>query len=445
MAAQGSNRIWIALVLILGLGDCLQAEPQQRWTEKAANDWYARQPWLVGSNYTPATAINQLEMWQADTFDPQRIDLELGWAQSIGLNTMRVFLHDLPWQQDAHGFRTRIDTFLQIANKHHIKPLFVLFDSCWDPDPRLGKQREPRPGVHNSGWVQSPGAKALQDSAQYSRLEAYVIGVVGAFAADERVLGWDVWNEPDNTNQGSYGNLEPKNKVALVLELLPKVFDWARSAHPSQPLTSGVWKGAWSSSEKLDPLEKIQIERSDIISFHSYDKPEEFEKRIVWLQPYRRPILCTEYMARGNGSTFEGSLPVAKKYHVAAINWGLVAGKTQTYLPWDSWQHPYTDGEPAVWFHEIFRNDGTPYQLQEVHFIRDLIAGSSPLHTKSVKDKFMTRGATPYSELGIGPHVQKYQARVQTDYHWHPLPSGSQYDSESVGQLGCRQAGFPRC
>ena len=114
MVAQGSNRIWIALVLILGLGDCLQAEPQQRWTEKAANDWYARQPWLVGSNYTPATAINQLEMWQADTFDPKRIDLELGWAQSLGLNTMRVFLHDLPWQQDAHGFRTRIDTFLQL-------------------------------------------------------------------------------------------------------------------------------------------------------------------------------------------------------------------------------------------------------------------------------------------------------------------------------------------
>ena len=375
MVVQGSRRIWVALLLILGLGACLQAEPQQRWTEKAANDWYRKQPWLVGSNYIPATAINQLEMWQADTFDSKRIDLELGWAESIGLNTMRVFLHDLPWQQDAQGFRTRIDTFLQIANKHHIKPLFVLFDSCWDPDPRLGKQHEPRPGIHNSGWVQSPGAKALQEAAQYPRLEAYVEGVVGAFATDERVLGWDVWNEPDGTNQGSYEKLEPKNKVALVLELLPKVFDWARDAHPRQPLTSGVWKGTWSSPEKLDPVEKIQIEMSDIISFHSYDKPEEFEKRIVWLQSYHRPILCTEYMARGNGSTFQGSLPVAKKYHVAAINWGLVAGKTQTYLPWDSWQHPYTDREPAVWFHEIFRNDGTPYQLREVHFIRDIIAG----------------------------------------------------------------------
>ena len=133
-----------------------------RWTEQRANDWYAQQPWLVGSNYIPATAINELEMWQADTFDPQRIDLELGWAESIGLNTMRVFLHDLLWQQDAPGFQKRIDTFLTIANKHHIRILFVLFDSCWDPYPQLGKQRDPRPGVHNSGWVQSPGAAALK-------------------------------------------------------------------------------------------------------------------------------------------------------------------------------------------------------------------------------------------------------------------------------------------
>jgi hypothetical protein len=348
----------------------------QRWTEQSASEWYSKQPWLVGSNYIPASAINELEMWQPDTFDPKRIDLELGWAESIGLNTMRVFLHDLPWQQDAAGFKKRIDTFLQIADKHHIKPLFVLFDSCWDPNPQLGRQHEPRPGVHNSGWVQSPGAKALEDSSQYPRLEAYVKGVVGAFAKDSRVLGWDVWNEPDNTNQGSYGELESKNKVALVLALLPKVFVWAREAHPTQPLTSGVWKGGWSSPEKLDATEKIQIEMSDVISFHSYDKPEEFEKRILWLQPYHRPIICTEYMARGNGSTFQGSLPVAKKYHVAAINWGLVAGKTQTYLPWDSWKHPYTDRQPAIWFHEIFRTDGTPYRQEEVDFIRAIIATS---------------------------------------------------------------------
>jgi len=358
-----------AVLCLLGAGTQAQTN---RWSEKQAADWYAKQPWLVGSNYIPANAINELEMWQADTFDPKRIDLELGWAEAIGLNTMRVFLHDLPWQQDAAGFQKRIDTFLQIAARHHIKPLFVLFDSCWDPQPQLGKQHAPKPGVHNSGWVQSPGAKALQDPSQYPRLEAYVKGVVAAFAKDDRILGWDVWNEPDNGNGGSYKELEPKNKNELVVALLPKAFAWARSAHPTQPLTSGVWKDDWSVPEKLGPGAKIQIETSDVISFHSYDKPEVFEKRIVSLQQYHRPLICTEYMARGNGSTFQGSLPIAKKYSVGAINWGLVAGKTQTYLPWDSWEHPYTDREPSVWFHEIFRTDGKPYSAEETELIKRL-------------------------------------------------------------------------
>jgi cellulase (glycosyl hydrolase family 5) len=344
-----------------------------RWTENAANAWYAKQPWLVGSNFIPATAINELEMWQADSFDPKEIDKELGWAESLGLNTMRVFLHDLAWQQDPDGFKGRIGIFLDIAARHHIKPLFVLFDSCWDANPKLGKQREPRPGVHNSGWVQSPGARALQDPSQYPRLKNYVQEIVGAFGRDQRVLGWDLWNEPDNTNEGSYGELEPHEKNNLVLGLLPQVFAWARAAHPSQPLTSGVWHGDWSSPEKLTPMEKIQLEMSDVISFHNYDRPPEFEKRVLWLQRYHRPILCTEYMARGNGSTFEGTLPIAKKYHVAAFNWGLVAGKTQTYLPWDSWAKSYTDREPAVWFHEIFRQDGQPYKQEETDFIRKII------------------------------------------------------------------------
>ena len=365
------NKIVFTLLILLAVGGATRAQ-QIRWTEKDAADWYAKQPWLVGSNYIPTDAINELEMWQADTFDPKRMDLELGWAEAIGLNTMRVFLHDLLWQQDAAGFKKRIDTFLQIAAKHHIKPLFVLFDSCWDPDPRLGKQHAPRPGIHNSGWVQSPGAKALQDPAQYPRLEAYVKGVVAAFAKDDRVLGWDIWNEPDNGNGGSYKDSEPKNKDELVLALLPRAFAWARSAHPVQPLTSGVWKGDWSVPDKLEPGARIQLELSDVVSFHSYDKPEIFEKKLLSLQQYHRPLICTEYMARGNGSTFQGTLPIAKKYNVAAINWGLVAGKTQTFLPWDSWQHPYTDREPAIWFHEIFRTDGAPYNPEETAFIKQI-------------------------------------------------------------------------
>jgi hypothetical protein len=287
------------------------------------------------------------------------------------MNTMRVFLHDLLWKQDSGAFQRRIDKFLSMADRHKIRPIFVLFDSCWDPFPAINDQRPPKPGVHNSGWVQSPGAAAMSDPAQTERLREYVQGLIGAYRYDKRILAWDLWNEPDNPND-AYKAMEPPNKMQLVLALLPKVFAWARAVDPLQPVTSGVWKGDWSSPEKLSPIEKIQLEQSDVISFHNYDGPAEFEKRVLWLQAWKRPILCTEYMARPRGSTFQAILPIAKKYKVAAINWGFVNGKSQTNLPWDSWQKPYTDREPAVWFHDIFLKDGTPYRQDEVDFIRQM-------------------------------------------------------------------------
>lgn len=346
-------------------------EARAIWTKEQANDWYAKQPWLVGCNFIPSTAINELEMWQEATFDTATIDKELALAASLGINTVRVYLHDLLFQQDSAGFLKRMDTFLQIAKRHNIKPLFVLFDSCWDPFPKLGQQRAPTPHVHNSGWVQSPGLEALKDSTQYPRLESYVKGVVAKFANDDRILGWDVWNEPDNPNTSAYGKVELANKEDYVLPLLKKAFVWSRTANPSQPLTSGVWIGNWSSPDSLSPMEKVQIEESDVISFHNYEHPDEFEKRIKWLQPYGRPMLCTEYMARGNGSFFETTLPLAKKYNVAAFNWGLVDGKTQTKYPWDSWKKKYT-APPKVWFHEIFHTDGKPYDDDEVKLIKSL-------------------------------------------------------------------------
>lgn len=343
-----------------------------RWSEQRANDWYKNQPWLVGANFVPASAINQLEMWQADTFGPKRIDLELSWARGIGMNTMRVFLHDLAYEQDKEGFKKRLDRFLDICAKHNIKPMIVIFDSVWDPNPQIGRQRAPRPGVHNSGWVQSPGAKALANEAEWARLERYVKDIVGTFAKDKRINSWDLWNEPDNQNGNDYARQDPPNKIEIVNKMLPLVFQWARAANPEQPLTSGVWKGDYSADDKLTATEKIQLELSDIITFHIYDTSEEFEKRIKWLQRYNRPILCTEYMARPRGSTFVGSLPVAKKYNVGAINWGFVQGKSQTNYPWDSWEKPYVEYQPWIWFHDVFRTDGTPYLREETELIKRL-------------------------------------------------------------------------
>ena len=351
------------------------ANAREMWTKPAANGWYAKQPWLVGANFTPRTAINQLEMWQGDTFDPVTIDQELGWAQSIGMNTMRVFVHNLLWEKDSEGLKRRMDQFLTIAAKHKIRPMFVLFDSCWDPNPVAGPQHPPIPGVHNSGWIQGPGAARLADRKQYGTLEAYVKDIVGHFAKDDRIMAWDVWNEPNNDGGGGGSYAPTPDKKKLVAALLGQVFDWAQAANPTQPLTSGVWTGDnWDKAATLDAVERIQLSRSDVMSFHDYGWPEQFAKRAKQMLSYGRPVLCTEYMARGNGSTFDGSLPIAKKLNIAMLNWGFVDGKTQTRLPWDSWKKPYTYEEPTIWFHEVFRGDGKPYRIAETDLIRELAA-----------------------------------------------------------------------
>jgi hypothetical protein len=373
------RRTALKLPLLLAAGAAVSriprasAEEAGRWSPDRANRWYQAQGWLVGANYIPSNAINQLEMFQPDTFDPRRIDTELGWAQFYGHNTARVFLHDQLWAADQRGFQTRLGQFVDIAARHRIKPLFVFFDSCWDPQPRAGRQRAPRPGVHNSGWAQSPGAERLGDPRYVPVMRDYLTAVMTQFRNDNRVLGWDLWNEPDNPAR-QYRNVERSDKEQLVTNLLPQVFRWARAVDPSQPLTSGVWRGDWGQPQGRSAISDIQLANADVITFHSYAAPAAFENRINELTPLGRPVLCTEYMARPQGSTVESILPVAKRHNVGAINWGLVAGKTQTYFPWDSWDHPYTS-VPKVWFHDLIRPEGRPFQDIEVLTARKL-AGS---------------------------------------------------------------------
>ena len=337
-----------------------------RWSTEKVRNWYAQRGTLFGCNYAPSSAVNQLEMWEADTFDPETIDRELGWAAHLGFNSIRVFLHDLLWEHDAAGLLQRMEKFLSMANDHGIGVMFVLFDSVWNPFPEKGK-REYKPGVHNSGWLQSPGLEILKDLSRHDSLEGYVKGVISHFKDDPRIHVWDLFNEPCNRNVASYGAHEPENKADLGLALLRKVFSWAREVNPAQPLTSGVWIGEWAEKD-IKELDRFMLESSDVITFHNYESPEEMARRILQLQRFNRPILCTEYMARGLNNTFENILPVFKKYNVGGYSWGLVAGKTQTNYAWDSWSVTY-DGEPNLWFHDIFYVDGTPYREQEVDFL----------------------------------------------------------------------------
>lgn len=349
-----------------------------RWSQERAAAWYAAQPWLVGANYTPATAVNPIEMWQAATWDPGTIDKELGWAADLGFNTMRVFLSDVVWRENSAEYLARLDDYLAISARHNIRTMFVLFDAVWNPVARPGPQPEPVPHRHNSQWVQCPAADLLADTLRWNELESYFKGIMTRFAADERVVIWDIYNEPDNDNFGKYPDTELTDKRDYTFRLLSQAFQWSREVNPSQPITAGVWWGDWSSLEKMSRFDRLMVSQSDLISFHSYDGPELFTQRSGMLKTFGRPLLCTEYMARPNGSTFPAILPLMQRDRMGAWNWGFVAGRSQTIYPWDSWQQSYT-AEPEVWFHDVFRPDGTPYDRSEVELIRRLTgAGPQP-------------------------------------------------------------------
>ena len=375
-----------------------------RWSEEKIWNWYNNQSWLVGTNFITSSSINQLEFWQEETFDPDLIEKELKLSASIGMNSHRVFLHDLLWEQDSIGFLERIDKFLEISDRYGIKTLLVFFDDVWHPVPKLGTQPEPIPYIHNSGWVQSPGAKILYDTLSHNKLKSYVKGVVGKFANDSRILAWDLYNEPgqkgiasheiskeraielygkigieitdDNYSTYNLSEIDPKDQKQMhTLSLLKKTVKWVREINPSQPITTGIyaWDIDWAPISDLSELDQFIINSSDIISFHSYASKVEVLEKVKQLKNYNRPLLCTEYIAREHKSTFEDVLPIFNENKIGAYNWGFVSGKTNTIYPWKSWDSTYT-GPPIKWHHDIFYQDGEPFSVEEIKFIKNTIS-----------------------------------------------------------------------
>lgn len=329
------------VVPVTGGGD------SQRWTARHAWDWYEAQPWLLGFNYVTSTSVNAVDMWQAAGFDPTTIDRELGWAEATGFNTCRVFLSYVAWEADPEGFADRLDQFLALAVDHGISVMPIPFDDCAfsGREPVAGPQPAPVPGVHNSQWVASPGAQRVRDRGAWPPLEGYVKDVVGRLADDERVLLWDLYNEPGNSGMGDDS-----------LPLVQAAFAWAREAGATQPLTVGIWG-------ELPALNELQAAQSDILSFHSYTDVAGLSAQIQKHRAHGRPIICTEWMARSLGGSYQTQLPVLERERVGCYCWGLVAGKTQTYFPWGSEEGAE---EPVLWFHDLYRPDGTPWDVGEV-------------------------------------------------------------------------------
>jgi len=345
------RKFWGLILCSVVVFGC-QPQSGEQWSVEQANAWYQQQGWLRGCNFTPSSAINQLEMWQAESFDSETIDRELAWAEDIGFNCMRVFLHHLAWEIDPKGFKNRMDQYLQIADRHGIKTMFVFFDDCWNGTYQAGKQPDPQPGVHNSGWLKDPGELLFENPEVVQLLEAYMTDILKTFKKDKRVLLWDLYNEPGNGYE------------IRSLPLLEKVFVWARTVNPSQPISVALWR------KKFTEMNQLQLANSDIITYHTYNPPPSHQKAIDSLKRYGRPVICTEYMMRPNLSTFQDIMPLLKEANFGAINWGFVAGKTNTIFAWGK---PEPDiAEPALWFHDILRRDGSPFDQAEIDFIKKM-------------------------------------------------------------------------
>lgn len=393
------------ILLVIGLGISFNGFSQVRdeakavdgqWSVKKINEWYEQQPWLVGCNYYPATAINQIEMWQASTWDPKTIDKELGMAEEIGMNTLRVYLHDLVYEDDKMGLYKRMDEFLGICQRHGIRPFFVFFDDCHFPNPQLGEQPLTVSGYHNSGWVNSPArdlalrySKGEASKKEIAHLKGYIQETLSHFKDDERILMWELYNEPGR-GSGENGNMAGQNggKSSMGDKSRHLVYDswgWAREINPSQPITSNSAGSVGKANTQINRV------NSDIHSIHSYSNAENLRKIILDYKSDGRPVVVTEWLARTNKSEVATCLPVMKELNVGAVNWGFVSGKTGTVWPWSSRningkrlnvaelraegktvspKGPFP--EPEVWFHDLFRLDGTPYDPKEIKVFKKL-------------------------------------------------------------------------
>ncbi len=328
---------------------------RKQWTPEQAWEWYKMQPWLCGLNYIPATCINSMEMWQEETFDLAYMDKELTLAEDIGFNCLRVFVNYLAWEMDSDGIKERMDQFMEICKNHEMRVMWCLFDDCAFGDmvdPVAGIQPGMVDGWYAYGWTPSPGHSMVYDTTSYARLETYVKDVIGYFRNDERVLLWDVYNEPKRADK--FPEDDP---------LLARVMKWTWAANPVQPITTSFW--GWSLDNSENTRNKLIAGYNDISGFHTYSDSAETAKHVRELkQYYNRPVIVTEWLNRPIGSRPETHLPIFLEERIGCIHWGLVNGKTQTHYPWG---HKTGDAEPepGMWQHDLFHKDFTAYSIEE--------------------------------------------------------------------------------
>ncbi len=353
----------------------------ERWTEAEARSWWSSKPWICGFNFLPSSSVNFLEMWHADTFDRATIERELAWASEIGFNALRINLHYLVWKNDRDGLLERLDWLIGVADALGLATVPCPFDDCGFGgfEPTYGPQPEPVHGVHNSRAVASPGRQLLLEPSEWTGFEAYVRDVVRTFRTDHRVLFWDLYNEPGNRMVFETGGsrVHHPDFSEASLRLMRACFEWSREIAPDQPLTVGAWTTPPPGTTE-DPyqteIDRSALALSDIVTFHAYWDASHVRRFLAYLSRYDRPMFCTEWMARPVGSTIAGQLELFRSQSIGCFQWGLVKGRTQTYLPWPEDLVAAHGGtaDRSIWFHDILDVNGHAYDPEEVATLRRL-------------------------------------------------------------------------
>ncbi len=367
----------------------------EKWTKEKIWDWYNSRPWMRGCNYIPADCCNRIEMWQALDFEKhlETMEQEFALMQSVGYNSIRVILEYIVYEGEHDSFMERFERFLSLADKYGISVMVCFGNDCTVPKnsgertPRLGPQ-EYDIGYHGGKKISPHGSNP--DKVGYSLLDEpesaegffrMVREIVTKYAGDERICIWDLFNEPGANNRGE-----------ISVPHVRKIFETARECNPCQPLTSGTWHTPAPGPYDATPAEYAALELSDIISFHCYGGMDQNVERIHACRKWGRPMLNTEWLNRCSHNNVNIFFPLYYLEKIGCWNWGFVAGKTQTYEPWESYwreleNNPGADLDITKWQHDLFRPNLRPYDPMEITYIKAYSAAADKDFAEQRKEK----------------------------------------------------------
>lgn len=352
-----------------------------RWTKEQAWDWYNARPWVMGVNYVPAITLHGIELFQEDTHEEvmQSVRREFTLMQDVGINSVRVFLPFNVWYHDREKFFERMDRFLAELDAHGVTMMPVIFNDCVGfrkPDdvtpPRPGGWQHYDIGCHGgqkadnafSGETRRV-AWILWDEPEWRPvLEEYERALIGRYRDDPRIYCWDLWNEPGNSNRHD-----------MSIPYLRRAFEIGRELDPIQPLTAAPWSYpadyGVNPDADVEPIQRVALDESDIVTFHNYECIERVRNVIAGIEREGRPMLNTEWLNRVLDNMVQDNLPLYHEKRIGSYSWGLVAGKSQHFLPWDNlWSNRSLPLQR--WQHDLFDTYHTAYDPEELAIMRRL-------------------------------------------------------------------------